>query len=69
MPALVLGRSLLQSEQAPLLITEGREVERELVRRELPGIEAVELPRSGRSRWGVPLWLLRVTRAPPVASA
>ena len=50
MPALVLGRSLLQSEQAPLLITEGREVERELVRRELPGIEAVELPRSGRSR-------------------
>lgn len=62
MPALVLGRSLLQSEQAPLLITEGREVERELVRRELPGIEAVELPRSGRSRWGVPLWLLRATR-------
>ena len=61
MPALVLGRSLLQSEQAPLLITEGRDVERALVERELPDICSVEVPRSGRSPLGLPWWLLRAT--------
>ncbi|MEC9046533.1 MAG: UDP-N-acetylglucosamine--N-acetylmuramyl-(pentapeptide) pyrophosphoryl-undecaprenol N-acetylglucosamine transferase [Planctomycetota bacterium] len=62
MPALVLGRALLEAGQAPLLITEGREVERELVDRELPDIEAVEVPRSGRSPLALPVWLLRATR-------
>ncbi len=61
MPALVLGRSLLQSEQAPLLITEGRDVEREFVQRELPDICSVEVPRSGRSPLALPWWLIRAT--------
>lgn len=61
MPALVLARSLQQSGQAPLLITEGRDVERELVRRELPDVAAVEVPRSGRSPLALPWWLLRAT--------
>jgi len=62
MPALVLARSLLQSEQPPLLITEGRDVERELVQQDLPDVCAVEVPRSGRSSLGLPWWLLRATR-------
>lgn len=61
MPALVLGRSLLQSDNPPLLITEGRDVERALVQRELPHICAVEVPRSSRSPLGLPWWLLRAT--------
>ena len=61
MPALVLGRTLLQSEQAPLLITEGRDVEREFVQRELPDICSVEVPRSGRSPLALPWWLIRAT--------
>lgn len=61
MPALALGRALLASGREPLLITEGRDVERELVRRELPEIAAVEVPRSGRSAGSLPWWLLRAT--------
>ena len=61
MPALVLGRSLLQAGDRPLLVTEGRDVERELVRRELPEIDAVEVPRSGGSAAALPLWLARAT--------
>ena len=61
MPALVLGRSLLQSGEQPLLVTEGRDVERELVRRELPEIEAVEVPRSGGTAAALPWWLARAT--------
>ena len=61
MPALVLARSLQEAGQEPLLITEGRDVERELVRRELPEVDAVEVPRSGRSPLALPWWLLRAT--------
>ena len=61
MPALVLGRALLAAGRDPLLVTEGREVERELVRRELPELCTVEVPRSGRSLAALPWWLLRAT--------
>lgn len=61
MPALVLGRALLEAGREPLLVTEGREVERELVRRELPDVRAVEVPRAGRSAAALPWWLLRAT--------
>lgn len=61
MPALVLARSLQQAGEEPLLVTEGRDVERELVRRELPDVHAVEVPRSGRSAMALPWWLARAT--------
>lgn len=59
MPALVLARCLLQRGHVPLLVTEGREVEREFLRRELPDVQAIELPASSSSRWSVPAWCLR----------
>lgn len=58
MPALALARGLCEQGEAPLLLLEGRDVERELVRRELPGIAAVDLPRA-RHSWSLPLWLSR----------
>lgn len=61
MPALVLARSMQERGQEPLLVTEGREVERELVRRELPDITSVELSRSSSSSAMLPLWLMRAT--------
>jgi UDP-N-acetylglucosamine--N-acetylmuramyl-(pentapeptide) pyrophosphoryl-undecaprenol N-acetylglucosamine transferase len=61
MPALVLARSLLDGGQEPLLVTEGRDVERELVRRELPNVDSVEVPRSGRSPAALPWWMTRAT--------
>ena len=63
MPALVLARAMRASGHTPLLVTEGREVERELLRRELPDVTGVELPAAGRSRLALPLWLLRSTAA------
>ena len=45
MPALVLARSMQERGREPLLVIEGRDVERELVRRELPDVAAVELSR------------------------
>ena len=61
MPALVLARSMQEAGYEPLLVTEGRDVERELVRRELPDITAVEVPRSSRSIGGLAVWLARAT--------
>ena len=49
MPALVLARSMQERGREPLLVIEGRDVERELVRRELPDVAAVELSRSSAS--------------------
>jgi UDP-N-acetylglucosamine--N-acetylmuramyl-(pentapeptide) pyrophosphoryl-undecaprenol N-acetylglucosamine transferase len=63
MPALALARALRASGHEPVLVTEGRDVERELLRRELPDVPGVELPPAGRSRLGLPLWLLRATAA------
>lgn len=63
MPALVLARAMRASGHQPVLVTEGREVERELLRRELPDVQGVELPAAGRSRLGLPFWLLRATAA------
>ncbi|MGB3967247.1 MAG: UDP-N-acetylglucosamine--N-acetylmuramyl-(pentapeptide) pyrophosphoryl-undecaprenol N-acetylglucosamine transferase, partial [Planctomycetota bacterium] len=63
MPALALARALHAAGHESLLVTEGRAVERELLRRELPDVTGVELPPAGRSRLGLPWWLLRATAA------
>ncbi|MFT4840201.1 MAG: UDP-N-acetylglucosamine--N-acetylmuramyl-(pentapeptide) pyrophosphoryl-undecaprenol N-acetylglucosamine transferase [Planctomycetota bacterium] len=63
MPALVLARSMQEAGHEPLLVTEGRDVERELVRRELPDVTSVEVPRSGSSPGSLPVWLIRATMA------
>jgi len=61
MPALVLARAMQDAGCEPLLVTEGRDVERELLRRELPGLACRELPRSRPAAWSLPLWLARAT--------
>lgn len=61
MPALVLGRALARAGHAPMLVTEGREVERELLQRESREFEEVDLVGGRPSRLGLPLWLLRTT--------
>jgi UDP-N-acetylglucosamine--N-acetylmuramyl-(pentapeptide) pyrophosphoryl-undecaprenol N-acetylglucosamine transferase len=63
MPALVLARALRTSGHDAVLVTEGRDVERELLRREAPGVAEVELPCPAGSRLGLPLWLLQATAA------
>lgn len=63
MPALVLARALRANGYEPVLVTEGRDVERELLRRELPDVAGVELPSSRGTRLGLPFWLLRATAA------
>lgn len=63
MPAMVLARAMQASGHEPLMVTEGREVERELLRRQLPDVRGVELPPAGRSKFGLPLWVLRATAA------
>ncbi|MFK7741923.1 MAG: glycosyltransferase [Planctomycetota bacterium] len=60
MPALALARAMPSHDFDPLLLIEGREVERELVRRELPDLEAHEVQRAGGTA-GLPLWLGRTT--------
>jgi UDP-N-acetylglucosamine--N-acetylmuramyl-(pentapeptide) pyrophosphoryl-undecaprenol N-acetylglucosamine transferase len=59
MPALVLARALRSAGHDVLLVTEGREVERELLQREGADLREVDLPAGRPSRLGVPLWLLR----------
>ena len=61
MPALVLARALRARGHDPVLVTEGRDVERELLRRELPDVVECQLPSARGSRLGLPFWLLRAT--------
>ncbi|MBL8728638.1 MAG: UDP-N-acetylglucosamine--N-acetylmuramyl-(pentapeptide) pyrophosphoryl-undecaprenol N-acetylglucosamine transferase [Planctomycetes bacterium] len=67
MPALVLARALQQCGHEAMLVTEGREVERELLRRELPDVAEARLPaapgRGGLPSLGMPFWLARATVA------
>ena len=63
MPALVLARAMRARGHEPVLVTEGRDVEREFLRRELPDVTGVELPSSRGSRLALPMWLLRATAA------
>ncbi|HEX5053566.1 MAG TPA: UDP-N-acetylglucosamine--N-acetylmuramyl-(pentapeptide) pyrophosphoryl-undecaprenol N-acetylglucosamine transferase [Planctomycetota bacterium] len=63
LPALVLARALRERGHEPLLVTEGREVEREILRRELPLVTEVSLPVAHGSRLGLPWWLARATVA------
>lgn len=63
MPAMVLARAMQASGHRPLFVTEGREVEREMLRRQLPDVDGVELPPAGRSKLALPLWVLRATAA------
>ena len=60
MPALVLARALRALGHEPVLFTEGREVEREILRRELPDVTEVNLP-SVHNRMGLPWWLASAT--------
>ncbi|MBL8753985.1 MAG: glycosyltransferase, partial [Planctomycetes bacterium] len=59
MPAMVLARALRARGHDPLLVTEGRAVEREMLARELPDVAGVELPAAGASKFTLPFWLLR----------
>lgn len=61
MPALVLARALRERGHEALLVTEGRAVERELLRRDLPDVPEAGLPPLGR-RWTLPFWLAKATR-------
>jgi UDP-N-acetylglucosamine--N-acetylmuramyl-(pentapeptide) pyrophosphoryl-undecaprenol N-acetylglucosamine transferase len=63
MPAMVLARAMQASGHEPVMVTEGRDVERELLRRQLPDVCGVELPAASRSRIALPLWVLRATAA------
>jgi UDP-N-acetylglucosamine--N-acetylmuramyl-(pentapeptide) pyrophosphoryl-undecaprenol N-acetylglucosamine transferase len=63
MPALVLARALRAQGHEPVLVTEGRLVERELLQRESPEVVEVHLPGGKPSRFGKPWWLLRATVA------
>lgn len=63
MPALVLARAMRGRGHLPLLVTEGREVEREILRRELPDVREVRLPPAARARLALPIWLVRATFA------
>lgn len=63
MPALALAEALRRHGHAPVLVTEGRDIERELQRAALPDVPGVELPPAGSSRLGLPLWLLRAVVA------
>lgn len=61
MPALALARAMPECGFEPTLLIEGRDVERELVRRELPFVTSDELPRVQGGGLRLPLWLLRTT--------
>lgn len=61
MPALVLARALRQRGHAPLLVTEGRDVEREFLQREASDVEEVDLPSGRPPGCLLPMWLLRST--------
>ena len=56
MPALVLARALLLRGHEPLLVTEGREVERELLRRELPDVPAMRETMPELATYDVNTW-------------
>jgi UDP-N-acetylglucosamine--N-acetylmuramyl-(pentapeptide) pyrophosphoryl-undecaprenol N-acetylglucosamine transferase len=63
MPALVLARALRQRGHEALLVTEGRDVEREILQREAPELAEITLPGGRPSRFALALWLLRATVA------
>lgn len=67
MPAIVLARVLRERGHEPLVLTEGREVERAMVGRDLPEVRAMTLPGEAAqrrpSRLGMPLWVARTTLA------
>ena len=62
-PALVLARALQRRGDSPLLVTEGRAVEREFLARDsrTEAVEEVDLGTGKPSRLGLPAWLLRST--------
>ena len=62
MPALVLARAVQERGHEALLVTEGREVEREMLRRELQHVDEATLP-AAAGRFGLPVWLARATLA------
>lgn len=67
MPALVLARVLRERGHEPLVLTEGRDVERSMVSRDLPDVRAMSLsgdrPPPRPSPLQLPLWMARTTMA------
>jgi UDP-N-acetylglucosamine--N-acetylmuramyl-(pentapeptide) pyrophosphoryl-undecaprenol N-acetylglucosamine transferase len=63
MPALVLARALRERGHAPLLVTEGRPVEREYLERQAGAVEALGLGDERPTPLRLPLWFLRTTLA------
>jgi len=66
MPAVALARTLRQRGHEPVLVTEGREVERAMLAREGSDLPAMPLPGGGSSRpskMTLPFWLGRATLA------
>lgn len=61
MPALALARALRQRGHEPLLVTEGREVERKLLDQQSGGMDQLGLSEERPSLLGLPLWLVRTT--------
>jgi UDP-N-acetylglucosamine--N-acetylmuramyl-(pentapeptide) pyrophosphoryl-undecaprenol N-acetylglucosamine transferase len=61
MPALVLARALRARGHQPLLVTEGRVVEREFLARDAGDLDEVDLHGRQPSRLGLPFWLWRAT--------
>lgn len=61
MPALALARALRERGHEPLLVTEGREVEREFLQRQAGTLEELDLPGGKPSLLQLPGWLLRTT--------
>ncbi|MEQ1632651.1 MAG: glycosyltransferase, partial [Planctomycetota bacterium] len=57
----MLARALRDRGHAPLLVTEGREVEKEFLEREVGGVESASLPEGKPSKLRLPLWLWRTT--------
>jgi len=61
MPALALARALRQRGHEPLLVREGREVERKLLDQQSGSMEQLGLSEERPSLLGLPLWLVRTT--------
>lgn len=59
MPALALARGLRERGHVPLLVTEGRDVEREFLQRETGGVEELDLPLGRPRSLTLPVWLCR----------
>lgn len=61
MPALVLARALRERGHEPLLVTEGRDVEREFLARDVDCVQELGPPAGRPSKLRLPWWLVQAT--------